>query len=106
MVRGIKDGTIEISEVLSEETIQEVARIMKETNESIGELHNSQNGKYTHGLLRMVHSHLERKHNENNKYGSRFPGKETTPNRPESISAIFWIFLVVIRNILKISSSD
>jgi len=61
VVRGIKDGAIDITEVLPEETIQEVARIMQETKESIGELHNSQNGKYSHGALRMVYSHLERK---------------------------------------------
>ena len=60
MIRGIRDGAIDISEVLGEETIQELAKVIQEKKNSIGELHHSENGKYNYAVLRMVHAHLER----------------------------------------------
>ena len=61
MARGIRDGELDISKVLGEETIHKVTGLMQETTASIGELHSLQNGTYTHGVLRMVQAHLERK---------------------------------------------
>jgi len=60
-LRGIKDGAITISEVLEEETIKEVQNMMQKNKDSISNLHHSLNGKYSHGVLRMVHAYLERK---------------------------------------------
>ncbi len=60
VIRGIRDGAIDISEVLGEETIQELAKVIQEKKNSIGELHHSENGKYNYAVLRMVHAHLER----------------------------------------------
>jgi hypothetical protein len=59
VTQGIRDGVIDINNVLGEETVQEVSRLLKETSGTIGELYHSQNRKYTHGVLRMVHAHLE-----------------------------------------------
>jgi len=61
VVRGIRDGVLDIYTVLQKETVQEVAELLKVTSDSIGKIHESQNGKFTHGELRMVQAYLEGK---------------------------------------------
>ena len=59
--RGIGDGTMDILSVLSEDQVQEIAAILKKSSDSLSVLHRSQNGKYSHGVLRMVYAHLQKK---------------------------------------------
>ncbi len=61
VVKGIRDREVDISSLLSEETVQKVARILQESSGALSELYNSQNGKYSHGVLRMVQAHLQTK---------------------------------------------
>jgi hypothetical protein len=61
VIRGISDRDLDISEVLPEATIKEVGHMVQETPDSISEIYQSQNGKYSYGVLRMVKEHLERK---------------------------------------------
>jgi len=58
---GIREGILDITEVLDQKTIGEVSSIMQNNKESFGDLHRSLNGKYSYGVLRMVHAHMERK---------------------------------------------
>ena len=60
VVRGISEGALDIFTVLQEETVKEVADLLRESSNSIGEIHRLQNGKYTHGELHMVKAHLEK----------------------------------------------
>ncbi len=60
IVKGLRDGELDIFSVLKEETINEVADLLQESSKSISEMHRSQNGKYSHGVLRMVQVHLEK----------------------------------------------
>ena len=60
-LKGIKDGVIEISNVLGKETIEEIAGMMKEAKVSSSELYKAHNGKYSYGILRMVYAHLAKK---------------------------------------------
>ena len=60
VVRGISEGALDIFTVLQEETVKEVADLLQESSDSIGEIHRLQNGKYTHGELHMVKAHLEK----------------------------------------------
>jgi dephospho-CoA kinase len=59
VIRGISDRDLDISEVLPEATIKEVGHMVLETPVSISEIYQSQNGKYSYGVLRMVKEHLE-----------------------------------------------
>ena len=61
IVRGIREGALDIFTVLQKETVQAVAELLKESSDSIGGIHKSQNGQYTHGELRMIHAYLEKK---------------------------------------------
>ena len=61
IVRGIREGALDIFTVLQKETVQAVAELLKESSDSIGGIHESLNGKYTHGELRMVQAYLEKK---------------------------------------------
>ena len=58
---GIREGILDITEVLDQKTIGEVSSIMQNNKESFGDLHRSLNGKYSYGVLSMVHAHMERK---------------------------------------------
>ena len=60
-LRGIRDGVLNINDLLGEELIEEVTRILQETPRSIAEQYNTQGGKYKHVVLRMVHAHLAKK---------------------------------------------
>ena len=60
-LKGIKDGVIEISNVLGKETIEEITGTMKEAKGSSSELYKAHNGKYSYGVLRMVYAHLAKK---------------------------------------------
>ncbi|MBW1792759.1 MAG: AAA family ATPase [Deltaproteobacteria bacterium] len=61
VVRGIRDGVLDIYTVLQKDKVQEVAELLKVTSDSIGKIHESQNGKFTPGELRMVQDYLEEK---------------------------------------------
>jgi len=61
VVKGIRDREVDISSLLSKEIVNEVADLLKESYREISEVHRSQNGKYSHGLLRMVQAHLQTK---------------------------------------------
>ncbi|KPL15639.1 MAG: helicase [Bacteroides sp. SM23_62] len=61
IVRGIREGALDIFTVLQKETVQAVTELLKESSDTIGGIHNAQNGKYTHGELRMVRAYLEKK---------------------------------------------
>lgn len=58
VARGISDGEVDIFSVLSDETVNEVTRLMQDSPDSIGDIQRSQNGKYSYGVLRMVRAHL------------------------------------------------
>jgi len=60
VIRGIREGAIDISEVLEEKTIKELTKVIRETKNSIGELHRLENGKYNYSVLRMVYAHLNK----------------------------------------------
>jgi hypothetical protein len=60
IVRGLSDEELDIFSVLKEETVTEVADLLQESSVSISEMHRSQNGKYSHGVLRMVQVHMEK----------------------------------------------
>jgi len=56
-LRGIKEGGVDIFSILPKETVKKVADLLKKSSNSIADLHKSQNGKYTQGILRMVQAH-------------------------------------------------
>jgi hypothetical protein len=58
VVKGITEGQLDISDVLQMKIVNEVARLMKESQGSIGEIQKAQNGKYSYGELRMVQAYL------------------------------------------------
>ncbi len=60
-LKGIREEDLDISSLLSEETVNEVTKLMRESSNSINDWHKSQGGKYSYGVLRMVHAHLKRK---------------------------------------------
>ncbi|MCK5068860.1 MAG: helix-turn-helix domain-containing protein, partial [Bacteroidales bacterium] len=60
VVRGIREGALDIFAVLPKERVQELAGLLQESSDSIGEIHSLQNGRYTHGELHMVQAHLEK----------------------------------------------
>ncbi len=59
VARGIADGKVHIFDVLSEDVVHKVADSLQEYSASLGEVHNTLKGKYSHGVLRMVHAYLE-----------------------------------------------
>jgi len=62
-LRGIKEDELNISSVLSKETISEVNQLIRESSHSISDWHKSQNGKYSYGTLRMVQAHMAKSKN-------------------------------------------
>lgn len=60
VTRGIGEGTVDISSVLSEETVREVTALLKKSSDSLNEMHRSQNGQISHGVFRMVSAHLHK----------------------------------------------
>ncbi len=58
VVKGIREKEVDISNLLSKKTINEVALLLKESSRDISKAHRSQNGKYSHGVLRMVQAYL------------------------------------------------
>jgi uncharacterized protein YpbB len=60
IVRGISEGAVDIYTVLQKEKVQEVAGLLKDSSDTVGELYKAQNGKYTHGELHMVRAYLEK----------------------------------------------
>ncbi len=63
LAKGISKGDIDIFSVMEEKRVNEIAGLLKRSKESLGEIHKSQNGKYSHGELRMVHAHQEKNDN-------------------------------------------
>ena len=61
IVRGIREGALEVFTVMLEEKVLKVAELLLKSSDSIGKIHETQNGKYTHGELRMVQAYLENK---------------------------------------------
>ncbi len=61
VVKGIRDREVDINALLPKKTIHEVAKLLKDSSGQISEIHRSQEGKYSHGLLRMVQAHLQTK---------------------------------------------
>lgn len=59
IVRGIREGALDIFTVLQKERVLALAELLKDSSDSIGEIYKSQNGKYTHGELHMVRAFLE-----------------------------------------------
>ena len=60
VVRGIREGVLDIFTVLQEERVKKMADLLQESSDNIGEIHRLHNGKYTHGELHMVQTHLEK----------------------------------------------
>ncbi len=58
IARGIRAGDVRISDLVSEDIVDEVSEKFKESSANLGEVHNAFNGKYSYGLLRMVQAHL------------------------------------------------
>ena len=62
-LRGIKENELNISSLLTKETINEVSRLIRESANSISDWHKSQNGKYSYGVYRMVQAHMAKSRN-------------------------------------------
>ena len=60
-LRGIREEDLDISSLLTEETVNEVTKLIRESSNSINDWHKSQDGKYSYGVLRMVQAHLRKK---------------------------------------------
>ncbi len=60
VVRGIKEGALDIFSVMQEKRVKELANLLQESSDSVGQIHRLQNGKYSHGVLRMVQAHLKK----------------------------------------------
>jgi hypothetical protein len=61
IIQGIREGALDIFTVLQKERLHALAELLKDSSDSIGEIYKSQDGKYTHGELRMVRAYLEKK---------------------------------------------
>ena len=59
IVRGINEGALDIFTVLEKETVKALVELLEGSSDSIGEIHKSQNGKYTYAELNMVKAYLE-----------------------------------------------
>ncbi len=60
-LKGIREEDLDISGLLTEETVNEVTKLIRESSNSINDWHKSQGGKYSYGVLRMVQAHLKKK---------------------------------------------
>ena len=60
VVKGISEGALDIYSVMQEKRVKEVADLLRESSDSVGEIHRLQNGKFSHGVLRMVQAHLKK----------------------------------------------
>jgi len=58
IARGIEAGDVRISDLLSEDVVDEIAEKLHETSEGLSEVHNALKGKYSYGMLRMVQAHV------------------------------------------------
>ncbi|MEN8155545.1 MAG: helix-turn-helix domain-containing protein [Bacteroidota bacterium] len=58
VVRGIEAGEVHLPDLLSEEVVTEVAEMLQKSSEGSAEVYKAFNGKYSYGVLRMVHAHL------------------------------------------------
>ena len=61
IVRGIREGALDVFTVLQKERVEAMAELLRDSPDSIGELYEAENGKYTHGELSMVRAYLEKK---------------------------------------------
>ena len=62
-LRGIQENELNISSLLSKETINEVSSLIRESSNSISDWHKSQNGKYSYGVYRIVQAHMAKSKN-------------------------------------------
>ena len=58
VVKGIREGEVDISEVLDQKRIEEIASLIHRSKGDLKEARKRLKGKYTQGELRMVHAHL------------------------------------------------